>query len=759
MTDLDEINKIHKILLSHLGEDRLRGSIDRPARSAVFAEETDLPPYLIESLPNVKLYQHQAEALALVRTDCDTVLATASNSGKSLPFHIAAHEAFTLQQSSTLVLCPTRAVVADQARALSQLSRSGATVAALDSDERHERRTEIGRTCDILVTTPDLLHSYVLPYHQRFARVFRRLGLVHLAEVHAYRGVFGAHIASLLRRLLRLCDGYKVFPTLTATAANVPNPVSFLHELTTHEFTDVSYSSAPINFQRTVVVEPYDHGSDRLQPGSTLQTCARLLAGFTAAKVQTICYASSRENAERVVIEARRRLSEEAAETVTAYRAGYLAEERRLLDAKLQDATLCSVVATPALELGVGFSPFSVALLQGFPGSITALRERAAQVERKGAVSFVVLVTQPNALDSYFASHLDELVYRSPEWASTSLRSEQILAGHLTCAAYERPLQEIAKEPWSLPIELKKPALRATLGLVEQGVLAYRDHRYFYVPQELPHRLLSLRARGRTVHIVDLDGEIIGSSDDLRAPSTLYPGARYLHLGMPYDVVAFDQDEGIVTVERASSERRSHAVIETTVEVVSATPGFQTDGFETRTGEILVQRQVIGYRSIRPGKAATSGALNLRPLTHRCTAIWIAFHNRVKERFTYEERYCALHALEHVVLTLSPLIGLCDHSDLGAVTSVDGAIGDSPDFQGGVILLYERQETESGLIEMINTKTSELLELSYDLVRSCDCLDGCPNCILSTRCDLFNDRVSKEAALLLLELIRSNRSN
>jgi DEAD/DEAH box helicase domain-containing protein len=407
------------------------------------------------------------------------------------------------------------------------------------------------------------------------------------------------------------------------------------------------------------------------------------------------------------------------------------------------------------LEFGSEFNAFSVALLQGFPGSIISLREKSARIGRTGGASLVVLITQPNALDAYFASHLEELITREPEWLSTSSTNETVLKNHLACAAYELPLRETDQEPWSLPIELRQPFLRATRSLLEEEIFAYRGDRYYYLPQELPHRNFTLRNGSRIVRIVDRDGQIIGSSDDLRAPSTLYPGAQYLHLGRTYDVVEFDQEAGIVTVSLANVQRRTHAIVEMNTEIESIADLREIDGIQIVRGSALVQNHVVGYRSRATGGREISFPVELQPTIHHCNALWITFPTTLRDHLTPQERYRSLHTLEHVVLALAPLIGLFDQGDVNAMTLAESPLWGSPRFQGGTILLYERQGQESGLMAAIVTRTSELLDLCYDLIRSCHCTQGCPSCVLSSQCHQRNEDISREEALHLLSLVRS----
>lgn len=741
--------------LSDVLEDALEhdvsvATIHRGGRYLQAGELSIQHPQLRSAFADFHPYLHQEQSIRHIREGRDVVITTSTASGKSLCYQLPALEFFLQDKATTLALHPTKALLADQLRSWDQLPPMGATIATLDGDDPRALRAQVGKHADILLTTPDLLHAYLLPNHRRFERFFRKLGLLVIDEAHTYRGLLGSQVASVLRRTLRIAHHYGGAPQIVLTSATISNPVSFAEELVGRPVWEVSVDGSPSAPQRITLVRPeIERGSQRLR-GSSVDSCARIVANYVEAGVKTLCFARTREGAERIYLKATDTLGKDSEDLIVPYRGGYLPSERREIESKIALGDALGVITTSALESGIDLAEFEAVVLQGFPGTMAAFRQQCGRVGRRANPSIVALVSRADALDTWIEAHPTELIDRPTEWGVVSASNSQVLRLQLPCAASELPLGPVDAELWGVPRTLSAQYNRVVGDLEGGGTLGRHGDRYHYIPREPPHLKVSLRGRTRSVVIVDEYGEVVGHSDDHRAPSTLYPGAQYLHKGRPLEVVSLDQISGIAFVKSASSLRISRPVTETEARRVQVLDSSRLGRIEVFHGRVEVNQRVVGFESRQAGGPTTVGELDLIGIQLNCEGTWLTLPSNIHGTLNSREVTEGAHAIEHAIIAMLPLVAISDRSDVGGISSNTSFLSSDPQFQGGDILIYESQEGGVGIARTTFERIKEVLLLASGVVNACACEDGCPSCVMSPNCGDLNDRLSRRTAVSLL---------
>ncbi|HET6477170.1 MAG TPA: DEAD/DEAH box helicase [Thermoleophilia bacterium] len=720
----------------------------------------DLPPALRETLfaAGVRtLYGHQTAARDALAAGDNVVVSTGTASGKSLCYQLAVLEAFAAEpQARALFLFPTKALAQDQARKLIQLRVPGVVPAIYDGDTPQEQRAQLRRTATILLSNPDMLHVGILPAHERWAEFLHQLRYVVLDEAHVYRGVFGSHVAQVVRRLRRLCAQYGADPRFVLTSATIASPGAFAERLVGAPFTVVDEDQAP-RPERTIVLwnpplEDPAAGARR----SALAEASYVTAESLIAGARVIAFAPTRKAAELVYGNVRRRLEDrgkrDAAERVQPYRAGYTPEQRRDIERRLFAHELDAVIATQALELGIDVGSLDVAIVTGFPGTITSLRQRWGRAGRSGH-GYAVLVAGQDALDQYFMREPDRLLGRSVEEAIIDLHNPLISGPHLEAAAYERALTP-ADEPY-----FGEQGLLQAERLAQAGRLRRRNDGLVWARPYSPAAGIGLRtASNEQFAIVESrQGEVIGTVERERVFRFCHPGAVYLHLGRSYLVQHLDLQDRVVMIDDFDGSYYTQAKTDKNVMIAGQADSRQLPGGVLFAGDLEVTEQVIAYqrRDLTDGHIMDTTTLDLPEQTFTTQAFWLAVPQPVLDRAVAglaETDELAtpgsLHAAEHALIALLPLYAMCDRWDIGGLSTPWHWQTDAAS-----IFVYDGYPGGIGLSRRGYDAFESLAEAARTLVAECPCESGCPSCVQSPKCGNLNEPLSKAGAVMLLRAV------
>jgi DEAD/DEAH box helicase domain-containing protein len=691
------------------------------------------------------LYRHQAEAVDRVRRGRNVVVATPTASGKTLVYNLPVLERVLSRPSArALYLFPLKALAQDQLRSFREMAAMApaipATAAIYDGDTPDAERRKIRRNPpNVLFTNPDMLHLALLPHHAAWTEFFRNLAFVVVDEVHTYRGVMGAHMAQVFRRLVRLCHYYGSAPAFVFSSATVGNPDALASQLTGLPVDRVDRSGAPRGRKHLVLVDP---------AAGPAQAAILLLKAALHRGLRTIVYAQSRRLTELIALWAGRRTGR-FANRIAAYRAGFLPEERREIEARLSSGDLLAVISTSALELGIDIGDLDLCLLVGYPGTAAATWQRAGRVGRSGRDSAVILVAGEDALDQYFIRHPEALLHRPPEDTVVNPDNPEVLRKHLVCAAAEVPLG--AEEA----ILRSAPARRATADLESSGdLMRSADGGTLYSRRKAPQRNVDLRGSGDRFGIVGEDGERCGEIDAFRAFRETHPGAVYLHNGRTYLVRDLDLGTRTVRVARAKVNHytRVRAVKETAILETYAQGNAR--GAPTGFGRLRVTDQVTGYETVQlhgGRRKINVFPLELPPQVFETEGLWFQVPMPVFQTLADQQRHFmgAIHAMEHAAIGILPLLVMADRNDLGGISTPF-----HPQIAGPAVFIYDGIPGGAGLARLAFGKANALLETTLGAVADCPCETGCPSCVHSPKCGSGNRPIDKGAALFLLETLR-----
>ena len=725
-----------------------------PARSARLVDlPDDLPELLLGRLRARgidALWSHQAEAVALARSGTSVVVATGTASGKSLCYQLPVIEALLGQGHRTaLYLAPTKALAHDQLRAVRSFALTGVRAASYDGDTPAEERPMVRRSANLVLTNPDMLHRGILPAHERWSGFLGRLAYVVVDEAHTLRGVFGSHVAAVLRRLRRLAGRYGAEPTFVLASATLGNPAELAGRLVGLPVEAVTAEGSPRGPVTFALWEPPLLDETTGQRRSANVDAANWLAAGVEAGVRTLCFTRSRKAAELVATYTRRRVAEvdrSLAGRVRAYRAGYLAEERRALEAGIVSGRLLGVAATNALELGMDIGGLDAIVLDGFPGTIASLWQQAGRAGRQGGASLAVLVGLDDPLDAYYLHHPADLFGRPHEAALVDPGNPYVLAPHLVCAAYEAALTEE-------DLRLFGPPARELVASLENEGLLRRSRSGYRASSGRSHAPgVDLRnAGGAPVAIVEeATGQVIGTVDRSRAPATVHHGAVYLHQGESYRVVELDLDAGAALVEPATGDEYTQARRDTDIQVLEPLRHAELGRSARWLGRVAVSERVTGYerRKVGSGELLGHEDLDLPPAHLTTVAYWYTLSPELLAAAGLEAQEVpgAAHAAEHAQIGLLPLFAMCDRWDIGGLSTAW-----HDDTGMATIFVYDGYPGGAGITERGYALAAEHLRATRDTVRACPCETGCPSCVQSPKCGNGNHPLDKGGAIRLLD--------
>ncbi|MDD1720270.1 MAG: DEAD/DEAH box helicase [Methanoregulaceae archaeon] len=711
------------------------GALSRPLPAGISR-------YLEEK--NVRLYSHQADTVEAVRSGEHSVLCTPTASGKTFAFLIPVFERLDASPDATaLFLYPTKALANDQlgvCKAMESGTRIPGYPAVYDGDTPNEKRSGIRGRSRIVLSNPYELH-YILPWHHLWARFFRNLQVVVIDEAHRYRGITGSHLAFLVRRLRRVCEHYGSNPTFILSSATLANPLEFASRLTGHTFRLISGDGAPHGRRHFILYNPFPDGAEvrsaHSETGALLLACIR-------AEMQTLCFTGSRKSAELITLWSRDGLIRAARDPglVSAYRAGYLPEERRGIEERFKSGSFRGVVSTNALELGIDIGSLDTVIISGYPGSIMSVWQQAGRAGRGTGDSLAMLIAFPNPLDQYFMHHPGSFFGAPHEHAIVDLENPYVLSGQVLCASAE------------LPIDLERDAgyFGDTLPAVIEAhagehLMAETRKGWIYAGRRRPSEITGFGAASGEGFRILCGKETIETLDRAQAFREAHQGAVLLHQGEKYLVSTMDLTQHIVRVSPTDVDYYTKPLKSVNVRILDEQRQRSACGTSVVFGEVEVTETYTAYKVIHGDTTIGIEPLDLPPLTFRTKAIWFGLPPGAAEHTTMAGLDLAggLHALEHAVIAMMPFEVMCDRWDLGGLSTPAFGETGSP-----TVIVYDGYEGGIGLTENAYSLFEEIVLVTKDMVSGCGCEKGCPACVYSPKCGNDNQPLDKVAALMLL---------
>ncbi|CUR60552.1 DEAD/DEAH box helicase [metagenome] len=746
-------------------EDRLTHVEVLPARAAV---EAEWPSWVSDEMRSAyavsgvdRPWAHQVAVADLAHAGRHVVVSTSTASGKSLAFQLPALSAIrsargTRQQrgASTLYLAPTKALAQDQLTGLRAL-RLDVRACTHDGDSTFEERDWARDHGEYVLTNPDMLHHSLLPGHARWAKFFGSLRYVVIDECHHYRGVFGAHVSAVLRRLRRVCALYGAEPTFILASATVAEPALSAGRLTGLAVEAVTVDASPHGRVTLALWEPpfTSHTGENGAPvrRAASSEVADLLTDLVVEQVRTLAFIRSRRGAEAVAMTAAENLEEvspELASRVAAYRGGYLPEERRALELSLKRGELLGLAATNALELGIDISGLDAVLLAGFPGTRAAMWQQIGRAGRGGQDALGILVARDDPLDTYLVTHPETLLGAPVEANVFDPTNRHVLDPHLCAAAAELPLSEA-------DLDLFGPTARAGVeALTEIGLLRRRPRGWFWTDRSRASDLADIRSSsGAPVQLVEAEtGRVIGTVDASSAHGTAHAGAVYVHMGETWLVVSLDLDEHVAIIERSEPNYSTSAREITDITVVDELRHEAWGDCRLSFGEVAVAHQVVSFlrRRVPSGEVMGEEPLDLPERTLRTAAVWWTVPEAALDGagLLREDLPGAAHAAEHCSIGLLPLFATCDRWDIGGVSTAL-----HPDTGQLTVFVYDGHPGGAGFAERGFAAARAWLTATREAVSSCRCVEGCPSCIQSPKCGNQNNPLDKVGAVALLDVL------
>ena len=766
---------------------RICARFDEPAKLGVFA---DIPTELHSSLRQAligrgikQLYSHQHQAWQSARSKQHTCIVTPTASGKTLCYNLPVLDSALRHKSKALYLFPTKALSQDQVAELIELNEAGnlgIRAFTFDGDTPGDARKAVRTRGDIVVTNPDMLHQGVLPHHTKWAQFFESLQYVVIDEMHIYRGVFGAHMANVIRRLRRVCQFYGSNPQFICSSATIANPKELAEQLIEEPVNLIDESGAPCGARHTLIWNPPVVNPELGIRASARSQTSRIARIAVKLGLKSIIFANSRLMVEVLTKYLKDVFDNDPRKTnrVAAYRGGYLPQQRRSIEQKMRAGDLDCIVTTSALELGVDIGSLDVCVLNGYPGTIASARQRMGRAGRRQRQALCILVANSNAIDQFITQHPKYFFENSPETARIDANQMLILLDHIRCAAFELPFTE--QEQFG-----QEQGIQEFLEyLAEQGIIQLEKGRWHWIGDGYPANTVNLRsvANGNFLVIDKTDGkkEIIAEVDYSAAALTLYEGAIYMVQACPWQVEKLDWEGRKAYVKTTKADYYTDAIDYTKLKILSE---FETraltSGAVTR-GEVHVLRRVAGYKKIRyyTHENIGFGDVNLPDQELHTTAVWWSVPQAILEG-AFSARWQALDGLLGVAYALHQMAclhAMCETRDLGRsvgdkggewtatsqltgqATTVDLsgtpiATEDVPVFTPG-IFLYDNYPGGMGISTVVYDKSAEIIADTRLLIERCSCQAGCPACIGPVLVDPDNPlRHIKSSALTVLKLL------
>ncbi|MBM3187620.1 MAG: DEAD/DEAH box helicase [Chloroflexi bacterium] len=729
-----------------------------PARAPAYQSPREpLPSALDAALAQVgigRLYTHQAQAIDSVRDGRHTMVVTGTSSGKTLCYNLPVLEEILRQPlSRALYLFPTKALAQDQLRALTELTSSiqgtRIHVGAYDGDTPRGSRPALRRRAHIILSNPDMLHMAILPNHSSWEAFFRHLKYVVLDEAHVYRGIFGSHVACVLRRLRRICALYGASPQFILCSATIANPAEFAGWLLGDKVAVIDEDGAPRGAREFALWNPPFVDQAAGVRASVNSEATWLFVQLVTQGLRNITFTRARRVAELILLyaqDALRRQAPQLLDRISAYRGGYLPAERRAIEQRLFSGDLFGVTATNALELGIDVGHLDATVMVGYPGSIASTWQQAGRAGRGTREAVSILIGHDDPLDQFYMRHPEELFGRPHEHALMDPTNEHVLRAHLPCAAYESPLSAADATLFgdSLPGLLDE--------LCTEGKLVKREGRWLYPSSDYPAQGINLRSSSETQYLIfdESAGSVLEEIDAATALYRVYPGAIYLHQAVSYLITRLDLARRVAVARPVEVAYYTQARETNEVQIVHSQAVRHTQATDVFFGEVRVVEQVIGFRR---KQQFTDTVLSEEPLDLPSTmfetqALWFEVPPAIVAEIVHRglDLAGALHAVEHACIGILPLFALCDRNDIGGLSTPA-----HPDTDRPQVFIYDGYPGGVGIARKGFELAQELWARTLQVVAECPCEEGCPSCIHSPKCGNNNEPLDKAGAVVLLQ--------
>lgn len=726
-----------------------------PARSSAYeSPEAPLPEPVVDALREAgvtRFYSHQVEALAGLRQGRDVMVVTGTASGKSLCYGLSIAEAACERPGTTaLYLGPTKALGASQAALFRRLRLPGVVAETYDGDTPPTQRRFVREQATLVITNPDMLHIGILPHHRLWARFLGRLGHVVVDEAHSMRGVFGTHVALVVRRLRRLCEHYGSDPRFVLTSATCAHPAEVARLLCGRDALLVDEDGSPRGAGLFVLYDPpvVDERTQRRRSANT--ETAELMARLARAGHQTLAFSRSRQTAELIRRYAAARLDEDGSKgRVGSYRGGYLPEERREIEAGLAEGELVAVSATNALELGVDIPGVDAVIENGFPGTVSSLWQQAGRAGRGRREWLAVLVGHEDPLEQYYMQHPEALFAVAHEAVRLDPGNRFAVRDHVACAAAELPIEPERDKRW-----FGEALAGALVDLDAAGLVGQRLGRWHWRGREAPAPSVDIRATGGSEFAIvhARTGALVGTVEGALAQLYVHPGAVYLHLGETYVVNELDTRGRVALVEPIEADFYTMPRELSDVMVVEATEARSLGPADLVSGIVEVTMRVTGFRRvhIQSQETLADEPLDLPAVSYAAHAVWLALPPDLLSgpRWQGERQAGALHAAEHGLIGLAPLLVACDRWDVGGISTAM-----HPDTGRPSIFVHEGHAGGVGIAKRLYEAAEDWVLSACRRIGECGCESGCPSCVQSPKCGNFNEPLDKRGAVELLEAL------
>ena len=718
--------------------------------------ERPLPAAVQAALGGQRLWSHQAAAIDAIRRGDNVVIATGTASGKSRCFQVPIAEAVAdpVKPGTALLLYPTKALAHDQLRSLTALQLPRLAAGAYDGDASPEEKAWIRDNANVVLTNPEMLHGGLLPRHEKWDAFFMRLRLVVIDELHVLRGVFGTHVAHVLRRLRRICRHYGADPSFVFTSATIGQPERLASALCGAPVTAITDDGSPTGPRRFALLDPPILDEATGVRSSANSEVATVSAALVESGHRTITFCRSRKGTELIAADIGRRVPTHLKRSVVSYRAGYLAEERRAIEDQMADGSLRGVVATSALELGVDIGDLDACVMNGFPGTIASMWQQAGRAGRRNAPSVTVMVGGDDQLDRYLMRNPHEVFEREPEPSVVNTANPYILTPHLACAAYELPLSYDDLRWWTgeeLHDGIRDLVHDDRLLLRRRWRNGREEPFAHWCGTGYPSREIGLRSgTAAEIQIIDHHSErLIGTVDESRAYTAVHTGAVYLHRGQSFEVVELDLHDKQARVVECDNTTYTQARSDIDIRVLGVIDSRRVGRAVLHLGEVEVATSVLGYqlRDTFSRKILANESLDLPEQRLVTRAFWYVIDDDVISDVDDHDGDPAgtLHAAEHAAIGMLPLFTICDRWDVGGVSTVH-----HPDTEGPTIFVYDGYPGGAGIAELGWEAGEAHLRATLDAIDACGCHDGCPSCVHSPKCGNGNEPLDKSGAIRLL---------
>lgn len=731
--------------LDDIAASQIAHTLELPRRPAQYKEPRhqldDAVARRLEELGIQQLFSHQADAYDAARDGKDVVVVTGTSSGKTLCYNLPAlHHAIGEPAARMLYLFPTKALAQDQLGKLEQLLPDGIRAGTYDGDTPPSQRGSMRRLAHIVLTNPDMLHIGILPGHELWSKFFKSLRLIVLDEMHVYRGVFGSHVCGVIRRILRLAEWYKARPQIIACSATIGNPAELFERLTGRKAELIEEDGSPRGKRTFVFWNPPEVGEGQRLSSNIVSS--ELMVGLAENHQRVLTFNRARISAELVLRYARKRAAKEgrvAPSAIESYRAGYTPKERRQIEKALFKGELLGLATTNAMELGVDIGSLDAVVMNGYPGTVASFWQQAGRAGRGSKDGLAIMVAHDDPLEQFLIREPSMVLNAHNERVAVNPDNPQILAQQLRCAAHERPLAPSELERFS------ERALEVAETLDRSGELRFSAGLFYYPSHEAPAPGVNIRGSGGEQVTLTLEGNALGTMERWRAMQQAHAGAVYLHRGASFVVESLDLEKALAVVSPRETDYYTQAIVQSVVEPKAVLKSAQMGKARASLVAISVTDAVVGYRkkTLDGDTVLSIEPLDLPPSTYETLAVRFDLPLPDDE----ETGVGGVHGVEHALMALAPLICGADRADLGSAWYAM-----FPDTFSPAVFVMDRTPGGVGLCERLFDSLGPWIVASRQLLESCKCEGGCPACLLSARCEVNNDALSKRQAL---ELLRS----